>query len=212
MSCLLCRVFHIVLSLNYSEQKLFLTGWLHPADEPAGIKNGYESLTSGILIVFRKPTCCPGAWSYLFAQFMLLVIYQQKKLPIPMEVAVLLFSRLDSSWTSLNDSKIHRLIKEHWCWGTSGCTAAQILIFTGTDMLLRTTENKTSKITLRPSSSLSLSPSFQLLSAHMRSLLQKTEISDRNQQKFSLENVSSNPSGLELRTLGKILPRNHTMS
>lgn len=211
MSCLLCRVFHIALSLKHSEWKPFLTGWLHSADKPAGIKNGSGSSTSGISVVFRKQTCCPGALSDLFVQFMLLVIYQQKKLPIPMEVAVLLFSWLDSSWTSLNASKTHRLIKEHWCWGTSGCTAAQILIFTGTDMLLRATENKTSKITLRPSSSLSLSPSFQLLSAHTRSLMQKTENSNRNQQTFSSANASSNPSGLELRPLGKILPRNHTM-
>lgn len=124
MSCLLCRVFHIALSLKHSEWKPFLTGWLHAADKPAGIKNGSGSSTSGISVVFRKQTCCPGALSDLFVQFMLLVIYQQKKL----EVAVLLFSWLDSSWTSLNASKTHRLIKEHCCWGTSGCIAAQILI------------------------------------------------------------------------------------
>lgn len=70
-------------------------------------------------------------------------------------------------------------------------------------MLLKTTENKTLKFTLRSSCSLSLSANFQLLSAHMGSLKQKTENSDRNQQKSSLENASSHPNKSRLCTLGK---------
>lgn len=70
-------------------------------------------------------------------------------------------------------------------------------------MLLKTTENKTLKFTLRPSSSLSVSANFQSLSAHMGSLKQKTENSDRNQQKFSLENASSRPNKSMLCTSGK---------
>lgn len=70
-------------------------------------------------------------------------------------------------------------------------------------LLETTTEKKTSKFTPRPSSSLSLSPNFQLLSAHMWSLKQKTENSDRNQHKSSLENANSSPSESVFHTLGK---------
>lgn len=75
------------------------------------------------------------------------------------------------------------------------------LIFRG--KLLKTTENEKSKFTPGPSSKLSLPPNLQLFSAHMESLKQKTENTEKDKQKSSLGNASSNPSESVLHTLGK---------
>lgn len=71
-------------------------------------------------------------------------------------------------------------------------------------MLLKTTEEKKNQNSRWDQALvLSLSPNFQLLSAHTGSLKQKTGKSGRNQQKSSLENASSSPSESVLHTLGK---------
>lgn len=61
MPYLVITVFLRVSCLEYSGQELFLTGWLHAADKPGGIRDGSENVSSVISIVFRKWTCC--SWS-----------------------------------------------------------------------------------------------------------------------------------------------------